>query len=1207
MAIHMSIRLAWHENGWNGHICKHPCDNTYCIGQHSYPGAVINETRDLEYEESHAGESISKHFCKIACGLSANAFGNDTIITKLNPPDFWRDGDSIDLKLPPYTVCTWCYEEMYGDKVKGTNGHYDNDKRHRLAQDYFSQFEENKSLIFYYSGYSNPFSEEDENCFVVTGISRIKKIENFYFFENINEETKKRNAGGLAWQKPITSNYPDEGFCIPYWKYMDDEMILKKLVIKPRNTSSFKYGTRAVNNDDAIEIINQLLETVSVLIEIGDTTENWNVRRTWLNSLLNELWKARGPFPGLTSVLSVLKLNSLISEFLHQSTNEDIKKFYNEIIDFFNDKSEKIFDLEIPNSKVVRRDFQRLEDYEQKLLLEILPRFALSEKQIKLIISDKRNECSIYSDLKEIARNPYILCEQYVGKDSDDTIPFYKIDNGVITSPEYGLENLLDSGSTERLRALLVDELNRIAAHSFGKAETLISFINSRLDRFPEWKRYSYKVKDLFIEKEIVNQALYIRRDDIGELFIYLKNVYEDERIIETTFRDLAERPDIALAMTISKEKFKEGLRDSKSNISEVAFTEYEAILEKQAETCMHIFTKPICVLSGAAGTGKTTVIRAIVENIKRVHGQGVGILLLAPTGKASERIKNQTGESSSTIHSYLASNGWINENFTLKRRGGKTGRDWNTLIIDESSMIDLNLFATLVRAINWNSVKRLILVGDPNQLPPIGRGKVFVDTIEWLATEYPKNIGTLTENIRQLVNKVKGNGTGILDLAELFIQEKQKTNEMNDYSILKSKKEKLFSRILENGNGNIDKDLSIYFWKDNNDLKENIKSVLIKDMEDSTGLRDYKNNDELWRKALKKEDYINPDFIQFISPYRGEFYGTDALNIFMQSVFNSYWINKCSINGITYFDKVIQFRNRPKSDMAYAYNFVTGKTERKEIFNGEIGIVYCHPFDKKNNKYKYQNTIERIQVSFSNKGREDLRYNYGKNLWKDAEGKYIPEQKVEDNLELAYAISVHKSQGSEFDNVYIVIPSRDSHLLSMELLYTAITRAQKKVTIFLQDDIGTLTTLGHVEKSAIYKINSSVFKFSPLPEDVLYINVCKWREESKKLATLSQYFVRSKSEVIITNMLVSEKIPFEYEIPLYAPDGTMYLPDFTVTFRGETYYWEHVGMLDNLGYRAHWEKKVKWYEKHFPGKLLVTYEGPDLSVKAKEIIESKK
>ena len=74
MAIHMSIRLAWHSEGWNGHFCKKPCENTFCIGQHSYPGDLIAGTRDLEFETEHAGEPCSKYPCGAACGLSVNAF-----------------------------------------------------------------------------------------------------------------------------------------------------------------------------------------------------------------------------------------------------------------------------------------------------------------------------------------------------------------------------------------------------------------------------------------------------------------------------------------------------------------------------------------------------------------------------------------------------------------------------------------------------------------------------------------------------------------------------------------------------------------------------------------------------------------------------------------------------------------------------------------------------------------------------------------------------------------------------------------------------------------------------------------------------------------------------------------------------------------------------------------------------------------------------
>lgn len=1211
MAVHMSLRLAWHSDGWNGHICKKPCENVYCVGQNSYPGDLISKTRDLEFEKAHAGESCALHPCRAACGLSANAFGKETIQARVDTPSWWKEGDAEPtiLTLPPYTACTWCYEAMYKEDVfsdkKGRT--YDNTKRQRHAEEYFAQFEEGKSLVFYYAGYSNPFSENEEDNYVIVGVSRIRKIDDFHYYNNATEQVKADYAGGIIWQKPVTSNYPEEGFAIPYWKYMDKESLLERIVIKPLHRSPFKYGSRQVSNDDAIEIIHQLINAVDALMEEGDDTEDWHVRKAWLNSVLNELWKARGPYPGFASAMIHMGLQELVQPYVSLTNERDMKEFREEVRRLLNGEREEVFGHAVANLRTVRREYRLKEDEEQLLLMDILPRFDLSEEQMGYLLSENREDVSVTANLKEIVTNPYLIFEQYQGMDSDDVIPLYKIDNGIIASPEYGIKNIFDVGDPERLRAFCVDELNRIAAHSFGSAETILASVNRRLDRMPEWKRYSFKLKNFKLDREIFEQALYLREDDKGKLYLYLKWVYEDERQVEAVFRMLADRPDISLKMAITRDKFKAKLKDPESKLIEKASEQYENILDKQADICMQIFSKPVCVLSGAAGTGKTTVIKAIVENIERVHGRAAGFLLMAPTGKAAERIKTQTEKDSSTIHSHLAGNGWLNKNLTMKRRGGSRGQDVNTIIIDECSMIDLNLFATLLRSINWNSVQRLILVGDPNQLPPIGRGRVFADTIEWLKREYPQNVGVLMENIRQLVNRVEGNGCGILDLAELFIQEKQvDLNDVTAADELKRKKEELFARILENGNGDVDKDLGVYFWEEQEDLESLLHTVLIQDMEKMTGMTEYASPDKLWQQAIRKEDGTsNPDAVQVISPYRGEYYGTDALNLLMQSRFNSYWSHRYDLDGISYFDKVIQFRNRPKSDMAYAYNWETGKTERHEVFNGEIGLVLMHPFDSKNKRYRYMNIMERIQVAFSNKSRRNLRYNYGREYGKNEKGWDLPEQKVSENLELAYAISVHKSQGSEFDHVYLVIPRRDSHLLSMELLYTAITRAQKKVTLFLQQDIGTLASLGHMEKSAVRRINSSVFTFSPLPEELLYIQ--NWYADEKKLATLSEYFVRSKSEVIIANMLVEEEVPFIYEEPLYAPDGTVFLPDFTVKFRGEKFYWEHVGRLDLPDYRAHWEIKKKWYEKHFPGKLLITYEGRDLSTAAMEIIANHK
>ena len=736
MAIHMSIRLAWHSDGWNGHICKRPCENSYCIGQHSYPGDLIASTRDLEFEAAHAGESCSALPCKAACGLSVNAFGKDTITVRVDPPSFWKknDADAINITLPPSTVCTWCYEAMYNDEVEArgaTAQKYDYTKRKEGAENYFAQFEPGKSLIFYYAGYSNPFSENEEDNYVIVGVSRVSKIGDTFYYDNTSDEVKRKYAGGFVWQKPVTSTYPDEGFCIPYWKYMDDEEILNRIVIKPQNRGPFKYGSREVYNDDAIEVVNQLIAVVDTLIEIGDDTEDWNKRKAWLNSVLNELWTARGPYPGFPSILESLGLHTFVSSYIGLTFDNEMKEYRIAVREFLEGNRDDVQGMTLSKSdmKKIRREYQLLDDDTADFMFEILSRFDLRADQVCSIVSEDRENVSITASIAEMKENPYIIFEQYIGYDSDDVIPFYRIDNGVIPSPEYGIDEILDCGSTERLRAFCVDELNRIAAHSFGKAESIQKTINARVERLPEWKRYVYRMKNFDIDQEIWEGALVQKKDDQGILYLYLKENYEDERTIEDALRNLADRPDITLKMAITPEKFKRGLRVEGSPLEKKVAAEYDLILEHQAEICMQIFVKPLCVLSGAAGTGKTTVIRTILDNIERVHGAGTSFLLMAPTGKAAERIKTQTGKPSSTIHSYLAKNGWINENFTLKRIGGRDSQDINTIIIDECSMIDIVLMNALMKAIPPHM--RLILVGDIDQLPSVGAGNVLRDVID--------------------------------------------------------------------------------------------------------------------------------------------------------------------------------------------------------------------------------------------------------------------------------------------------------------------------------------------------------------------------------------------------------------------------------------------------------------------------------------------
>ena len=236
-------------------------------------------------------------------------------------------------------------------------------------------------------------------------------------------------------------------------------------------------------------------------------------------------------------------------------------------------------------------------------------------------------------------------------------------------------------------------------------------------------------------------------------------------------------------------------------------------------------------------------------------------------------------------------------------------------------------------------------------------------------------------------------------------------------------------------------------------------------------------------------------------------------------------------LDGITLYDKVIQYRNRPQSNPIWAYNFNAKRAENVEVFNGEIGFVQKHSFDKKPG-----GRLRRFQVKFERK--DHLAVGYGNEL--SSNGRF---ESVEDNLELAYAISVHKAQGSEFNHSYVVVPRSKGRSLSSELLYTALTRARQHCTLLVQGDVSTLLSARRPENAQTGLINSSLFDgfFRAVPDEL--INRKGWYEEGRIHEALSGDMVRSKSELVIANLLHEHDVPFAYEVLLRAPDGTMYLP----------------------------------------------------------------
>lgn len=1183
---HMSARVAWHDDGWNGRICRDPKRNTYCVGPASYPGDVIAHERDLAWEESEgvAGCACAEVNGTPPCIYSVNAFAEQAATAASEPPDFFAGGRRREWELPPATTCVWPYEAMYSDEAADGRGYYDAAARRDLARSYFDSLDPGRSLIFYYANYSNPFSEDDARRYVVVGVSRLKEVGEELFYDEVPDLARERH-GGFVWARNVTSAYPDEGFRLPYHRFREDQAALDRFLVVPVNSRNFKYGSRHISDDDALTLVEQLLQAATELSEL-DSEERWGEQVDWLSSVVAELWASRGLFPGLLRVLAEVGFERAIpwvKEAMRTRSEQEVK---DELFAFLDGDGEVPQGLSLDESEArrTRRRWLLLEEPQRRLLRDLLPRFDLAQKQIGRIVGDKRADHGIRANIEQIAANPYLLAEQYAGDDPDDLIPFAKVDNGALPSPNLGGDLLVDLDDWRRLRALCVERLRQDRQHSFVAAAQVIHDVNLRLSFLPEWKRHQFTERYFEVDAKELSGEL-VMKSAADRLYLYLRSTHEDEREVEGVLRALASRPDLDLKTPLKPERWEGLLTETESSVRERDADRYGAVIASQAEVCAEVFRRPLCVICGDAGTGKTTVVRSLIEAIELVDGEGAGIQLLAPTGKAADRLRDRTGRGASTVHALLASQGFLNPNLTF-RPYGKRLDSIATYVIDEASMLDLGVLATLFRAIEWDSVKRLILVGDPSQLPPIGIGKAFADTIDWLEAESPESVGRLSENMRQLENQITGQGTGIIELADVFVRSRSLDS---NAPAARARSEQILARVQQGGD--VDKDLRVLFWRDPEELEGMLLRTAVADAEADTRQEldpaaPWKLWSALWGLGGEARYDRLPENMQVLSPYRGEPLGIEHLNEVLQREINSNNVDRAgTLGGITCFDKVIQIRNSSSRNPVWAYNVRTRKNERADVFNGELGFAHRDARDAKQTWKR----LRRLQIQL--RGKEHLRLNMAGS---DA---------VTSNLELAYAISIHKSQGSEFRRVYFVVPKHKQALLTPELFYTGLTRARVHCTLLVEEDIGALLSLRRRERSQLARINSSLFEFAPLPDELLAFG--EWYEEGKIHRALSEHLVRSKSELVIANLLHERGVPFRYEEPLFAPDGTFYLPDFTIQAAGKIWYWEHWGRLDSEAYRNHAETKREWYSRYFPGRLIETEETGELSAISDRIIAS--
>ncbi len=283
------------------------------------------------------------------------------------------------------------------------------------------------------------------------------------------------------------------------------------------------------------------------------------------------------------------------------------------------------------------------------------------------------------------------------------------------------------------------------------------------------------------------------------------------------------------------------------------------------------------------------------------------------------------------------------------------------------------------------------------------------------------------------------------------------------------------------------------------------------------------------------------------------------------------------SVQNIVFGDKVISNVNGEK-------DYWDGAPGKAYIANGEIGIMVNYP-----GQY----------------GKNDRNTTYYKFRFGSFEGKVFSYKKADfggehndSKLELAYALTVHKSQGSSFGRTILVINGKSS-FITKELLYTAFSRQKEKLIILSDLSIHELVQYSNDWYSDTKQRYTDLFEVPNIIE-IESNNQKRYFEENLIHKTIRGEMVRSKSEVIVANVLDKLKMEYTYEERLNV-NGKTYIPDFTLRSKGKTAYLEHLGMLGNKSYEKGWEKKKAKYESvgisETHGNLIITEDGLDGSL----------
>jgi ATP-dependent exoDNAse (exonuclease V) alpha subunit len=1039
------------------------------------------------------------------------------------------------------------------------------DKKNQLAilDCFFGHVKGDHSLCFFYAK-EVPFVEDSRR--VIIGVGWVKDVGEPTEYKY----TRPGKMCSVLWERMIQHSIRPtfaDGFLMPYYELI--ELLERGNDLDPVPLTAFapddyfdefSYGSELVSQDAGIDALQNCIGALTRAN--GLLRSDCSKQIKWLHDRLGELWKMRGPCPGLGAALCAfgIEYGAFVAREIESrlGDNEDpwpvVEKVFN--------NPEKTLSAE--NSKhlgtTLCRKWKQL-PAERKTLLQLLSRFHLTPDQAtRIYVQEEREEEGISCNDANIIENPYLVYEQT--RLSADPVSVWTVDRGVFPEeiirrahPLPKPSRVDDSTDERRVRALAVTQLESAAdeGHTLQRQKDIVLGIRS-LDIKPACPVDSDHMN--VVESSFAGLITAGKLKD-GSPSYQLQRLREVGELIQTSIdkRMKGVRHKIEQDWrTLLNEQLPKIDSEADREEEERARLEKAAALKELAES-------RIAVLVGSAGTGKTTLLSILCSHPEIAKGE---VLLLAPTGKARVKMEQAAKEhkltlKGQTVAQFLSGCG---------RYEGETGRyrlstapkeaPAKTVIVDECSMLTEEMLAALLDSLK--GVERLLLIGDPRQLPPIGAGRPFVDIVQHIV---PKNVDSIFPKV----------GPGY---AELTVRRRQGGSARADVQFaewfsgapMEPGEDEVLDQILF---GQENEFLKFRSW----DTPDQFRKLLIETVcaelqlasesdlagfDRSLGATDYNGYRYFNRGCgLKAENW------QILSPVRELTHGSQAINRLVHEKFRSGMVDfarekfrripkPMGSELLVYGDKVINVRNHYRK---YVY---PEEGAAFYVANGEIGMAVGQ-FQTRNMK----KAPWLLKVEF--RSQPGFMYDFGNRDFREEAQPF---------LELAYALTVHKAQGSEYETVILCLPN-PCRLLSRELLYTALTRQKQRVVVLHQGPRIELRKFMSAEYSETARRLTNLFSMASLVE-----HKSKFYEERLVHRTLRNEMVRSKSELVIADRLHTNNIDYLYEQPLTIGGQTRY-PDFTIedAESGKKYYWEHCGLLLNPEYRRRWEKKLNWYRQN--------------------------